>query len=173
MQRNFISYLASYDSFEDTVGIAMAALTRPLYWMSGTPSMLYGGLDWFLMAFLLCSLDEHKQYVHPNGSFDVAGSWLCEQSAEALKQKKYCAAPAGVSAVVGLHIIHLVFVKHLRNTFQFNLTSKLTEEKVSSSSFVACCARRKAVFGLWKVATDSCNTPESFHEPSSVTGVDC
>ncbi|KAL3225416.1 hypothetical protein MRX96_025843 [Rhipicephalus microplus] len=94
-----------------------------------SPSMLYGGLDWFFMAFLLNSLDEHKQYVHPNGSFDVAGSWLSEQSAEALKQKKYCAAPSRVSAVVGLHIIHLVFVEHFRNTFQCNLTSELTEKK--------------------------------------------
>ncbi|KAL3225381.1 hypothetical protein MRX96_025812 [Rhipicephalus microplus] len=30
MQPNFTPYLASYDSFEDAVGIAMAALTRPL-----------------------------------------------------------------------------------------------------------------------------------------------
>ncbi|KAL3225382.1 hypothetical protein MRX96_025813 [Rhipicephalus microplus] len=105
--------------------------------------MLYGGLGWFFMAFLLSSLDEHKQYVHPNGSFDVAGSWLSEQSAEALKQKKYCAAPARVSAVVGLHIIHLVFVEHLRNTFQFNLTSELTEEKVFSITLCrVLCAKK-------------------------------
>ncbi|KAL3221915.1 hypothetical protein MRX96_050158 [Rhipicephalus microplus] len=153
MQPNFTPYLASYDSFEDAVGIAMAALARPLYWMSGTPSMLYGGLGWFFMAFLLSSLDEHKQYVHPNGSFDVAGSWLSEQSAEALKQKKYCAAPARVSAVVGLHIIHSVFVEHLQNTFQFNLTSELTEEKVF---FITLCRVLCAKKGsLWSL--ESCN----------------
>ncbi|KAL1446550.1 hypothetical protein MTO96_044555 [Rhipicephalus appendiculatus] len=117
MQPNFTPYLASYDSFENAVGIAMAALAKSLYWMRGTPSMLYGGLGWFFMAFLLSALDEYKQYVHPNGSFDVTGSWLSAHSAEALKQKKDCAAPARVSSIVGLEIVHSVFMRHLRNSF--------------------------------------------------------
>ncbi|KAH7946618.1 hypothetical protein HPB52_001862 [Rhipicephalus sanguineus] len=153
MQPNFTPYLASYDSFENAVGIAVSALASPLYWMRGTPSMLYGGLGWFFTAFLLSPLDEHKQYVHPNGSFDVTGSWLSAQSAEALKQNKDCAAPARVSAIISLEIVHSVFMEHLRNSFQFNLTSELTEEKVF---FMMLCRMLCAKKGsIWSLA--SCN----------------
>lgn len=153
MQPNFTPHLMAYDSFENSVGIAMAALASPLYWMRGTPGMLYGGLGWLFTAFLLSALDEHKQYLHPNGSFDGTGSWLPAQSAEAIELKEHCAASARVSAIVGLEVVHSVFMEHLRNNFHFNLTTELTEEKVF---FMTLCRMLCAKKGsMWSVG--SCN----------------
>nr|XP_054922698.1 uncharacterized protein LOC129382576 [Dermacentor andersoni] len=145
MQPNFTPHLMVYDSFENSVGIAIAALGRPLYSMRGTPAMLYGGLGWLFAAYLLSAIDEHKHYVHPNGSYDESGSWLSARSAEALKEKQQCAGTVRVSSIVGLQVVHSVFMEHLRNSFQFNLTSELTEEKVF---FMTLCRLLKFPFDL-------------------------
>ncbi|KAK8758965.1 hypothetical protein V5799_003404 [Amblyomma americanum] len=154
--------LTDYVSSLNTLDIAMAALTAPLYYNRGTLGMIYGGLGFLLAVALMGVLREPPQYMHPNGSLSKSGSWISEQSMEALKQKQRCSDQAqsaksfrGIE-IGAMEVAYYAFHDRVIKSFQSNLTSELTDEKVFFMTFCRnVCAKKQVGRILWRVA--GCN----------------
>ncbi|KAH9377769.1 hypothetical protein HPB48_012184 [Haemaphysalis longicornis] len=77
-----------YDVLTGTVNVAVAAVTRPLYYADGTNSMFYGGIGFLMALELLKSLDPEGIRWHPDGTFNE--SILSNSSTRAFKSRDGC-----------------------------------------------------------------------------------
>ncbi|KAH7955598.1 hypothetical protein HPB52_001694 [Rhipicephalus sanguineus] len=81
-----------YDASSNTVKVAVGAVTAPLYYLSGTKSMFYGGLGYSMALVLVSSLDRQGLRWHPDGTFGA--SFLSKTSARAFEMRDSCLAAA-------------------------------------------------------------------------------
>ncbi|KAL3201013.1 hypothetical protein MRX96_012849 [Rhipicephalus microplus] len=81
-----------YDASSNTVKVAVGAVTAPLYYLSGTKAMFYGGLGFSIALQLVSSLDSQGLRWHPDGTF--GGSFLSNTSARAFEMRDTCRSAA-------------------------------------------------------------------------------
>ncbi|XP_075739963.1 endothelin-converting enzyme 1-like [Rhipicephalus microplus] len=81
-----------YDASSNTVKVSVGAVTAPLYYLSGTKAMFYGGLGFSIALQLVSSLDSQGLRWHPDGTF--GGSFLSNTSARAFEMRDTCRSAA-------------------------------------------------------------------------------
>ncbi|KAL1416219.1 hypothetical protein MTO96_006478 [Rhipicephalus appendiculatus] len=128
---NLTPNLVKYEQQLNVVDVAVAALAAPLFYEQGTLGMLYGGFGFLYSLALMRTLDEARQYVHPNGSVSQSGSWISRNATAALELKQLqCredpsqATTKWVRAtdVAAVELSHAVFLEQLLHSYQLNLT---------------------------------------------------
>ncbi|KAL1484948.1 hypothetical protein MTO96_032274 [Rhipicephalus appendiculatus] len=81
-----------YDTSSNIVKVAVGAVTAPLYYLSGTTAMFYGGLGFSMALVLVSSLDSQGLRWRPDGTFGA--SFLSNASARAFEMRDNCLAAA-------------------------------------------------------------------------------
>ncbi|KAH7960243.1 hypothetical protein HPB49_018103 [Dermacentor silvarum] len=81
-----------YDATNNSVKVAVGAVTAPLYYASGTNAMFYGGLGFSMALELVASLNSQGLMWHPDGTF--GDSFLSNASARAFEIRDGCLTSA-------------------------------------------------------------------------------
>lgn len=85
---NYAEPYFQYDYLVNSVGVAIAAVAQPLYYIEGTSAMFYGGFGFSLALELVKAFDREGLHWHPDGR--VVASILSASSQVAFDVKENC-----------------------------------------------------------------------------------
>ncbi|XP_077519842.1 endothelin-converting enzyme 2-like [Amblyomma americanum] len=143
----------SYDYALNSVGIAIGALSDPLFYAGGTKAMLYGGLGFSMALQIVKAVDKEGLKWLPH--FSQTTPSIPQSVVDAFEAKDGCVKDRGfVSAfpeIPALEVAYSAYLKSLRADSPIMIASNLPEDKVF---FLTLCYM-------------SCSLPSSEHQASS------
>ncbi|KAH7947864.1 hypothetical protein HPB52_016382 [Rhipicephalus sanguineus] len=159
MPLNYALPYFEYDYIENAVGVAIGAVTSPLFYRKGTKAMFYGGFGFSTALQLAKALDREGIHWHPDGHF--VKSILNESSQDALENRYSCLAKAAEGKdslfpeIPALEIAYTAFRDEVGDPQSaMHISEQLNELKVF---FMTICYMTCTRSGIYDSLSADCN----------------
>ncbi|KAH7965046.1 hypothetical protein HPB49_003094 [Dermacentor silvarum] len=131
---NFVLPFVNYDYIANTVSIAMAALSAPLYSANATAAMFYGGLGFSYAMAVVRALDDTGIRVDPEGRvLNSEVPWVSVQWKDAVANKTSCLgeqSPTLFPEIPAVEVAYAAFQSALAQMDRpLRLATEFTEEQ--------------------------------------------